>query len=174
MPLSADDIRRAFSAPGEELQDRGAQAELIVAGGAALVMLFRARESTKDVDAYFLRPEASVVREAAESVGSRLDLPTDWLNDGAKGYFVGLTTGEVLFDAPGLTVHAASTKQLLAMKLAAWRDAIDRADARLLLEQLAGSAEEIWAAVKVFVPAHLLDKASYAFDDLWETRYGSR
>lgn len=174
MPLSAEDIRQAFAALGEELQTRGAHAELVIVGGAALVLLFRARESTKDVDAYFVRPEASVVREAAEVAAERLALPRDWLNDGAKGYLMGITTGEVLFESPALTVRAASMEQLLAMKLAAWRDAIDRNDAKLLLAHLRGSAEDIWVTVKPFVPPHLFDKASYAFDDLWETLHGSR
>jgi hypothetical protein len=172
MPLSADDIERAFAALSDELQRHRRRAELVVVGGAALVLLFRARESTKDVDAYFVEPEASAVREAAEAVARRLDLPGDWLNDGAKGFLVSVSTGEMLYDSPSLTVHAASTAQLLAMKLAAWRDAIDRADARLLLSHMTGSAADIWAAVKPFVAPYQLDKASYAFEDLWESIHG--
>lgn len=173
MSLSAEDIQAAFVALSEELERDGSNAEIVIVGGAALVLLFRARESTKDVDAFFLKPEASVVRAAAERVAERLRLPADWLNDGAKGYLVGITTGETLFETSALTVRAASIPQLLAMKLAAWRDAIDRADAELLLSQMSGSAEEIWAAVKPFVPVHQLDKASYAFEDLWEASHGS-
>ena len=169
MPLSADDIRRAFGALSEELARHRQHAEIIVVGGAALVLLFRARESTKDVDAFFVTPEASIIRDAAEAVANRLDLPADWLNDGAKGYLVGLSSGEILYDSGTLIVRAASTVQLLAMKLAAWRDAIDRGDAKVLLSQMTGSAGEIWSAVKPFVPPHQLDKASYAFEDLWET-----
>lgn len=172
MPLSADDIKRAFVTLSEELERRRRQAEIVVVGGAALVLLFRARESTKDVDAFFLKPEASVLREAAEAVAKRLDLPGDWLNDGAKGYLIGVTAGELLYDSPALIVRAASTAQLLAMKLAAWRDAIDRGDAQLLLSHMAGSAGEIWSSIKPFVPPHQLDKASYAFEDLWETVHG--
>lgn len=172
MPLSTDDIQGAFAALSEELERRHRKAELVVVGGAALVLLFGARESTKDVDAYFVSPEASVVREAAEAVANRLNLPSDWLNDGAKGYFVGITFGDVLYASETLSVRAATTDQLLAMKLAAWRDAIDRDDAKLLLMQMSGAADEVWAAVKSFVPVHQLDKASYAFEDLWETLHG--
>jgi hypothetical protein len=172
MPLSADDIQRAFAALSGELERHGQHAELVVVGGAALVLLFRARESTKDVDAYFVSPEASVVRQAAEAVATRLELPDDWLNDGAKGYLVGVTRGEMLYESPSLTVRAAAIAQLLAMKLAAWRDAIDRDDARLLLSRMAGSADEVWSAIRPFVPLHQLDKAAYAFEDLWETIHG--
>src|SRR5215203_6554120 len=143
MPLSADDIRRAFAALSDELHGQSERAEIIVVGGAALVLLFRARASTKDVDAYFVTPAASVLRTAAEAVAYRLDLPADWLNDGAKGYLVTVTAGQVLYESASLTVRAAATAQLLAMKLAAWRDAIDRADARLLLLEMPGSAAEI-------------------------------
>lgn len=173
MPLSAEDIRRAFVGLSEELERRQRRAEIVVVGGAAIVLLYGARESTKDVDAYFVEPEASVIRAAAEAVASRLELPGDWLNDAAKAYMVDVTTGDILFESPSLGIRAASNAQLLAMKLAAWRDAIDRTDARLLLERMTGTREEIWAGVKRFVPQHLVDKASYAFDDLWETCHGT-
>ncbi len=172
MPLSADDIQHAFAALSDELDRRGKLAEIVVVGGAAQVLLFRARESTKDVDAYFLTPEASIIREAAEVVANRLDLPSDWLNDGAKGYLVGVTTGDMLYQSRSLTVRSASIAQLLAMKLAAWRDVIDRDDAKLLLSRMEGSADDVWRTIKTFVPIHQLDKASYAFEDLWETLHG--
>ena len=172
MALSANDIQRAFAALSDELELRQGHAEMIVFGGAALVLLFHARESTKDVDAYFVMPEPSIIRSAARAVAEQLDLPVDWLNDAAKGYVVELTTGTTLYESKALTIRAASTGQLLAMKLAAWRDAIDRDDARMLLSRMTGTAEQIWAVVKQFVPSHLLDKASYAFEDLWETLHG--
>jgi len=174
MALTAEDIVRAFAALSEELERRNERAKMVVVGGAALVLLFHARESTKDVDASFLLPEASVVRDAARAVASNLDLPDDWLNDGAKGYLVGVSLGAVLYQSDHLEVRAATTAQLLAMKLAAWRDAIDRADAALLLSDMEGTAEEIWTSVRRYVPADRLDKASYAFDDLWEAVHGSR
>jgi hypothetical protein len=59
------------------------------------------------------------------------------------------------------------------MKLAAWRDAVDRADAKLLLASIEGAREQIWETVRRYVPPHDLQKASYAFDDLWEALNGS-
>ena len=103
MALSADDIRRAFAALSAELEHSQRHAEMIVFGGAALVLLFRARESTKDVDAYFVTPEASTMRKAAGAVAERLELPSDWLNDAAKGYVAELTTGVTLYKSSALT-----------------------------------------------------------------------
>src|SRR4051795_12149617 len=105
MPLTADDITNALATLAAELEREEVSAEIVIVGGAALVMLFHARESTKDVDAYFVRPEASVVRAAAERVAQHLDLPSDWLNDAAKGHLVGLTKGEVLYESSSLIVH---------------------------------------------------------------------
>jgi hypothetical protein len=173
MPLSAEDIKLAFVALSEELGHQPQRAEIVVVGGAALVLAFGARQSTKDVDAYFVRPEGAILRDAAERVASRLDLPSDWLNDGAKAYLVGVTTGDVVFESSSLIVHAASTPQLLAMKLATLRDAIDRSDASLLLSRMTGSSDEVWTAVRPFVPPPQLDKAFSAFEDLRKALYGA-
>ena len=173
MPLSSADIRRAFDALSEEFSRGADRAEIVVVGGAALVLLFGARETTKDVDACFLKPDASQVRAAAARVAQRLDLPEDWLNDGAKGFLVGVTSGEVLYESPFLIARAASLPQLLAMKLSAWRDAIDRDDAKLLLSRISGSATDVWSSVKPLVAPHQVDKAWYAFQDLWEAIHGA-
>ncbi|MFL6281256.1 MAG: DUF6036 family nucleotidyltransferase [Vicinamibacterales bacterium] len=173
MPLTAEDILRAFEALADELSRRNERAQIAIAGGAALVLLFNARESTRDVDAYIVSPTASVVRDAVAEVATTLELPPDWLNDAAKGYFVGLSLGAPLYDSPSLAIRAVTTAQLLAMKLAAWRDAVDRADARLLLTSVEGTREQIWDIVRRYVPPHDLQKASYAFDDLWEALNGS-
>jgi hypothetical protein len=41
MPLSADDIRTALAALDEELRRTDDRAEVVIVGGAALVLLFR-------------------------------------------------------------------------------------------------------------------------------------
>ncbi len=173
MPLSSEDIRTAFDALSTEFERDDERAEIVVVGGAAVVLIFQSRETTKDVDAYFLTPEASRIRAAAARVAHRLDLPEDWLNDGAKGFLVRVTTGEILYESRSLVVRAASFPQLLAMKLAAWRDAVDRDDARLLMSRMSGRPEDVWEIVKPLVPPHQIGKAWYAFQDLWEATHGA-
>lgn len=77
-------------------------------------------------------------------------------------------------EAGSARLGAVTTAQLLGMKLAAWRDAVDRDDAQLLLRSMDGTREQIWDVVCRHVAAHDLQKASYAFDDLWEAVNGSR
>ena len=115
------------------------------------------------------------MRNLARQVAEEHDWPEDWLNDGAKGYLVGLSDGPSLFSAPGIDVHSPSLAQLLAMKLSAWRDDVDIADARRLLQEIAKdqSQEEIWRTVEPYlIPGDELT-AQYAFLDLWESLYGT-
>lgn len=172
--LSKDDILQAFQALSEELARRGIQTELNVLGGAALVLLYEARDSTRDVDAFVTdSTKQGVVREVSESIAHSLGLPLDWLNDGAKGYLQGILPGETLFATSSLTVRALAIEQLLAMKLSAWRDDVDIADARLLLSKITGSQDEVWEAIKPFLLTGRELKAQYAFEDLWESEHGT-
>jgi hypothetical protein len=174
--LSRADILRAFEALAHEFEPGTAtpRAEIVVAGGAALVMLYGAREATRDVDAFAVgSTDPAALRRAVLRVSSALDLPEDWLNDGAKGYLNGVQPGKVLLDSPTLLIRALAPQQLLAMKLCAWRDDVDIADARVLLHELPGERAGVWSQIQPFlVPGREL-KAKYAFDDLWESERGS-
>ena len=151
----------------------GPQTELWVVGGAALVLLYEARETTRDVDAFTLEAgDSGDLRAAAGSVAAQLELPPDWLNDGVKGYVQGFAPGEVLMSGPRLVVRTLAAHQLLAMKLSAWRDDLDVADARLLLSRISGDRASVWGQVEPhLVPGREL-KAQYAFEDLWEADRG--
>lgn len=168
--LSRKAIADALELLSAELEGGGELHELVIAGGAAIVLLYGARESTKDVDAVLVD---RAVREAAQQVAIRLGLPEGWLNDGAKGYAHGMSVGEAVFQAGNLIVRTLAPPQLLAMKLSAWRDDVDIDDARLLLSKITGTKEQVWGEVEPFlVPGRGL-KALYAFEDLWESQDGS-
>lgn len=172
--LSRDDIRRALLALAGELAAVSVRCEVVVVGGAAVVLLYNAREATKDVDALILSgADPAVLRMAVQRVAGALALPDDWLNDAAKGYVHGLALGEVLIDEPALMVRALAPHQLLAMKLSAWRDDVDIEDARLLLGKLPADRDDVWRLVEPHIVPGRETKAYYAFCDLWESEYGS-
>lgn len=168
--LSQEEIVEALTRLGALAQERGNQIELLAVGGAVMVLAYGARPATHDVDVLILPPEeAAVTRSLARQVAQELGWADDWLNDGAKGYLVGVSQGPIIFSAPGIVMRRPHVAQLLAMKLSAWRDDVDIEDARRLLREMAGVQDEIWQAVEPFlVPGQQL-KAHYAFLDLWET-----
>lgn len=170
--LTRQDITSALERLGQLALADGYTLDLVVLGGAAMVLGYDARLSTHDVDAFFLPPpEASVVRRWCVAVAEELGLPDDWLNDAAKGFLVGLSLGPTLLSAPGIEVRQPKAEQLLAMKLCAWRDDVDIADAARLLAELRPSLSrtDIWLLLLPFVPKGTELKAQYAFADLWES-----
>jgi predicted nucleotidyltransferase len=86
---------------------------------------------------------------------------------------VGVSEGETVFSAPGIVVKTPAVAQLLAMKLSAWRDDVDIADARRLLETMSGEPDELWTKIEPYVVPGSELKAQYAFLDLWEALYGA-
>lgn len=172
--LTRGQIENALGRLGELALQHGESIELLAVGGAVMVLAYDARLATHDVDAVLLQPGlAHLVRGLVEQVAEELDWPADWLNDGAKGFLVGLSDGGVIYAAPGIVVHCPAPAQLLGMKLSAWRDDVDIQDAARLLRELVGKRcedqEVIWAAVEPFITPGQQLKARYAFLDLWES-----
>ena len=174
--FSREEIQNGLKRLGELALAQGFQIRLTLVGGAVMVLSYQARQSTRDVDAVILAPkEARLVRALAKQVAEEQDWPEDWLNDGAKGYLVGISDGPILFSAPGVEARAPALEQLLAMKLCAWRDDLDISDARRLLQENKSGRDkdEIWKSLEPYlVPGDELT-AQYAFLDLWESLYGS-
>jgi hypothetical protein len=171
--LARADIERAFAALADELGD-AERSELFLVGGGALALAHDARRTTRDVDALILGANAGRVLAAARAIAPRLGLPERWLNDEVKRFVLHATDGPIVFQRKGLVVRAASTGHLLAMKLAAWRDEIDIADARLLLSKIPGDFETVWSLIGGTVEAGARAQARYNYEDLWEDVHGSR
>ena len=107
--FSRKDIQEGLRRLGELAEAQGFHIQLILVGGAAMVLGFDARQSTRDVDVIILEPdEVRRVRILAQQVADEHEWPEDWLNDGAKGYMVGLSKGLKLFSAPGIDVISPS------------------------------------------------------------------
>src|SRR6185503_471842 len=171
--ITRHEISEALERLGQLAEQRGTKIELALVGGALMVLIYKTRESTRDVDAIILAPsDAKMVRELIRIIADEREWPHDWLNDGAKGFLVGLSAGPVVFTGPGIEVRRPAIEQLLAMKLSAWRDDVDIADARCLLQNMSGSRDQIWESVEPYLTPGNEMKPQYAFADLWETLYG--
>ena len=169
--LTRDDVIAAVTRLGELAAAEGPAVDLPLVGGGVMVVEFGTRASTRDVDAIVMDVgDAQRVRGYAAVVASERGWPRDWLNDGAKGFLAGPVTPTLLFEATGIRLSRPSTTQLLTMKLCAWRDNLDIADARRLLATVPGDRDRVWSAVLPFLQPGRELTARLAFDDIWEDR----
>lgn len=135
--LTKADIVRLFELLDAELGERGVEGEVYLVGGAVMCLALNARESTKDVDAFF-KP-TKVIREAVARVATRADVPDNWLNDAVKGYLSPRGEFAEYVERPHLRVFVATPEYLLAMKCASMRlgeEFHDLDDVRYLLRYL--------------------------------------
>ena len=82
--LEKQDIQRLLELLDEELAKDNALGEVYLVGGAVMCLVLGARDSTRDVDAFF-KP-TRVIRQAAARVAARARVPDNWLNDSVKGF----------------------------------------------------------------------------------------
>jgi chorismate mutase len=65
--LDEQRIREALEELSRRLAAKSIQAEVCLFGGAAMILAFQARQTTKDIDAIFA--PAAAVRELAKAIG---------------------------------------------------------------------------------------------------------
>lgn len=167
--LTKADIRRLLHLLDEELARRDTQGEIYLVGGAVMCLALNARDSTRDLDAYF-KP-TTIVREAAVRVAARADVPTDWLNDAVKAFLGGRGEWQNYLDLPHLRVFTATPAYLLAMKCAAMRlgeEFHDVDDVRYLLRYLniTIAADALAVVTRYFDESQLAPKTRLALEEL--------
>lgn len=158
-------ITEALRRLGERLAHQGIVADLYIFGGAAMALAYDLRRATRDIDALF-HPHGAVVAEA-QSVALELGLPRWWLNEQASAYVSPLddTEAPLVFEHPGLRVHAASPRHLLAMKVLAGRRR-DAGDIRSLAEHLGlRTADEVLAVCTAVFPDDPVPKRAHPLLD---------
>lgn len=139
--LKKKEILAALDALNKKLEKAGTRAEICIYGGASMLLGFNARMSTKDVDAVF-KPK-DIVRKLIEEVAQEQAIPSDWMNDGVKGF----TSANPKFTAKGLPnlshiqVTRPTAKYLFAMKSMAARapgydSKGDKGDIKFLMKRL--------------------------------------
>jgi hypothetical protein len=153
--LTREQIEAALAMLDAELGRAGQRASIHLVGGAVMCLVFRAREATRDVDAWFEEPGA--VRAAAARVAEALQLPEDWLNDAAKGFLPAGARFESWRVLQNLEIFVADTRTLFAMKCAAARTEEDAGDIRVLARELGlTDARAALVVVEQYYPAERL------------------
>lgn len=167
--LTRAGIRRLLELLDQELAVNDTQGEIYLVGGAVMCLALDARDSTRDLDAFF-KP-TKVIREAAARVAARADVPPDWLNDAVKGLLGARGEWHSYLELPHLRVFTATPEYLLAMKCAAMRlgeEFHDLDDVRYLLRYLnITSVEEALGVVtRYFDESQLVPKTRLALEEL--------
>ena len=166
--MTSEEITKYLTELNDELRLMDIKGEVSLYGGAVMVLAFKARIATKDVDAIF-HPTIEI-RRAAKLIAHRHGLVETWLNDGVKGYVVEHSR-KILFHLPNLTVFIPEPDYLLAMKaLAARADTEDESDVLTLVRSLGlKSADEVFTIIEKYYPKKQIPpKTQYFIEGLLE------
>jgi hypothetical protein len=131
MNIDSVTLENALNVLGQLLADRGHYYEVVAIGGGSLLLLGQIERSTKDLDLIALVKSGQLISanplpqnlvQAAEEVGSALELGKDWLNIGPKSLFeMGLPKGfEMRMHTRryhGITIHLAARFDQICFKL---------------------------------------------------------
>ncbi len=165
-PLTRERLLRAFDLLDIELSRSHARAELKLAGGAVMALLYDIDRVTRDVDGVAINGHGPLM-DAARTVAAELHLPPGWLNEGVSAYLSTQSDPPTpVYDGAALSIHAVSTNHMIALKARrGWPQ--DLADLRQLVA-VAGlsSASDILAIVdRMFPDDPIAPRAKAAVED---------
>jgi len=167
--MEGKEIEAYLARLSDFLGRRNIVGEIVLFGGAAMVLAHQARVSTKDVDAIFV-PKADVYAAASE-VTREYGAPEGWLNDAVKGFLSDKAETRPLLDLAHLKVFVAAPEYLLAMKCMSMRigkDETDIRDIRFLMRHLGlRRAEAVLEIVEKYYPrSRIQPKTRFAIEEL--------
>ena len=125
--------------------------DVILIGGAAMILHFGASRATRDIDVLVLRGDLSELREAVKAIARERDLPEDWISDAAKG-FADILPPDFYhrlvllgFALRNTRLYALGRPEQVAMKIVALREQ-DLEDLELLLPQMSEAEKKVLVA----------------------------
>lgn len=151
--------------------------DMVVVGGAAMILHFGASRATGDIDVIVLKGDPTSLREAVKAVADEYDLPDDWLTDAAKGFADILPPDfyhrlvPLAVEFRHLRLYALGLPDQVAMKIIALREQ-DLEDLELLLPRLSEEEKKTVIAIMHHVSRFRPDwaqKMQYFLEELgWE------
>lgn len=165
--MTAEQMRRYLTEVGERLAAKGITGEIVLAGGAVMVMALHARGGSRDVDAIFAK-EADAIREAVRQVAESNGLPAIWLNDHVSVFVAANAPTVEFFEVPGLRVRMIRLDYLFYMK--AWAgDPVDQRDLRVIAKALKVKDEhQAYKIVRRYSPGELPREIQILIESLFE------
>jgi hypothetical protein len=145
------DLERGMRRLSKLAHEQGQTIHIQIFGGGAMVLKFRSRPATRDLDVA-IRGDREFVLQLVALVAEEFRWDADWLNDKVVNTLWGSSEGEQIFSAPGLIATIGSWEQLLANKLCAFRQSRDQDDALVLMRNLINrdgyqNMEAVWDAI---------------------------
>jgi predicted nucleotidyltransferase len=165
--MTGEEMRALLEEVGERLAQRGLTGEIVLAGGAVMVMVLHTRGGSRDVDAVFVR-EADAIRRAASEVAETHGLPATWLNDHVRVFVADDAPTVDLFAVPGLVVRMVTLHYLFYLK--AWAgDPVDQRDLREIARTLDIRDEHTaYDVVRRYSPGQLSREVEILLESLFE------
>lgn len=156
--LDKEKILKALALLDEKLHAQETIGEICIFGGAAMILAFDGKFTTRDVDAIFIPKDA--VNNSISAIADEMNLPATWLNDYVKGFLSEKEdfTQENMPVYENLRVVRPSAPYLLAMKCLASRvsgygERGDASDIKILLNHLEiNTTEEVITLIQDYYP----------------------
>ena len=122
-PMDKDDIENYLKEVGKELRKLKADGEVVICGGAVMLLYYNARESTRDIDGLFA--PVTELNEVIRKVANKYKLEYDWFNSDfarTESMIPGFRESCVFFKRYyNLDVYVAPLDLMIAMKLVSFR-----------------------------------------------------
>ncbi|HEY5587393.1 MAG TPA: DUF6036 family nucleotidyltransferase [Candidatus Paceibacterota bacterium] len=172
--LTKNDIEKYLEEINTRLKNEDNYGDIIIAGGAALTMVYNARNSTHDIDAIFSPKED--MNKIIKSMAEEYDINEDWLNDGVKGFLTREMTSSVYVKHSNLTVSSIDADALLALKLTSARAfSKDMDDSITLMKHLNIKDEaHLFAIIEKYISKDRQTAQSYFFTKETFQQYTNR
>jgi hypothetical protein len=140
-----------------ELDERlSSSFDVVLVGGAAMILHFGARRATRDIDVLVLRGDPGELREAVKAIAYERDLPEGWMSDAAKGFADILPPDfyhrlvPLEFTLRNMRLYALGRPEQVAMKIVALREQ-DLEDLELLLPQMSEMERKVLVVIMYHV-----------------------
>ncbi len=165
--MTSEQMRQYLTEVGARLAARGLTGEIVLAGGAVMVMALHTRGGSSDIDAVFSK-ETEAIREAAREVANAHGLPAIWLNDHVRAFVAPDAPTVDFFEVRGLRVRMVRLDYLFYMK--AWAgDPIDQRDLRAIAKALGLRNEhQAYDIVRRYSPGELPRDVQILLESLFE------